>query len=147
MNMIKNVTDTNRLHKALKSMGKLIFVFGSNEAGVHGAGAARLALERYGAQYGKGFGLHGVSFAIPTKDRAIKTLPLVQIDLYVQKFKELAESKSDLHFQVTQIGCGLAGYKPRDIAPMFRNPPKNCSFDTAWLPYLGPDVMYWGTFP
>lgn len=147
MNMIKNVTDTNRLHKALKSMGKLIFVFGSNEAGVHGAGAARLALERYGARYGKGFGLHGISFAIPTKDRNIRTLPLVHIDPYVQQFMRLAKSKPDLQFQVTQIGCGLAGYKAKDIAPMFKGAPENCSFDTAWHPILGDDVMYWGTFP
>ena len=147
MNMIKNIKETNKLHDTLRPIGKLIFVFGSNEAGVHGAGAARLAQQRYGAVYGKGFGLHGVSFAIPTKNRVIRTLPLVHIDLYVQQFKKLAASKPDLHFQVTQIGCGLAGYTARDIAPMFRDSPKNCSFDTAWHPFLGDDVMYWGTVP
>lgn len=147
MNMIENVTKTNLLHKALKPMGNLIFVFGSNEAGIHGAGAARVALEQWGARQTKGIGLVGCSFAIPTKDKHIRTLPLDKVKQYVDHFLTTATHRSELHFMVTQIGCGLAGFKKHEIAPMFKDPPRNCSFDTAWHPFLGDDVMYWGTFP
>lgn len=147
MNMIENVTKTNLLHKALKPMGHLIFVFGSNEAGIHGAGAAREALEKWGARRTKGIGLVGQSFAIPTKDHNIHTLPLEQVKKYVAYFLTFAMHRPELHFMVTQIGCGLAGFKKEEIAPLFKDPPKNCSFDTAWHPLLGDDVMYWGTVP
>lgn len=147
MNMIENVTKTGLLHKALKPMGNLIFVFGSNEAGIHGAGAARVAKEQWGARQGKGIGLIGNSFAIPTKDKQIQTLPLASVEKYVKHFLTFAMLRSELHFQVTQIGCGLAGFKKEEIAPLFKDPPKNCSFDTAWHPFLGDDVMYWGSFP
>jgi len=102
-----------------------IFVFGSNEAGIHGAGAARLAWQKFGAVMGEAFGLYGKSFAIPTKDINIETLPLHNISQYVQSFLIIAKKRSDLTFYVTEIGCGLAGYKPKDIAPFFRNIPQN----------------------
>mgnify|MGYP003524645524 FL=1 len=96
-----------------------IFVFGSNESGIHGAGAALLAKNKFGAIQGKGFGLHGQSFAIPTKDINIRTLSLDEIQTYVYAFKGVVLSRPDLHFIITKIGCGLAGYTDNDIAPLF----------------------------
>jgi hypothetical protein len=102
-----------------------IFVFGSNLAGIHGAGAARVAVEKFGAVYGHGEGPQGRCWAIPTKDRNIKTLPLDRIAGFVARFLEAARKTPELTFLVTKIGCGLAGYEPRDIAPMFRDAPAN----------------------
>jgi hypothetical protein len=106
--------------------GKHIFVFGSNLAGVHGAGAARDARLYWGARVGVGLGLQGQSYAIPTKDDCIITLPLDRIEGYVKDFNGFATANPDLSFLVTAIGCGLAGYRPDQIAPMFSNSPKNC---------------------
>lgn len=96
-----------------------IFVFGSNEAGIHGAGAARQALDQFGARWGVGFGPQGKTFAIPTKDWSIRTLPIQYIKPYVNSFLSYALTQPNLVFLVTEIGCGLAGYKPKDIAPLF----------------------------
>lgn len=112
------------------------FVFGSNEAGFHGAGAAKYAVEHHGAVMGVGFGIAGNSFAIPTKDKTIRTLPLAVINDYVDEFIQYAKDNPRLKFQVTQVGCGLAGYKPWQIAPMFKEAPDNCLFDKAWSQYL-----------
>lgn len=115
-----------------------VFVFGSNLAGVHGAGAARAAMDRYGAVYGEGVGMTGNSYAIPTKDKQIKTLGLVDIALHVANFKIFAASNPEMKFFVTRVGCGLAGYADEDIAPMFRGSPPNCDFPSEWGPYLEP---------
>jgi hypothetical protein len=96
-----------------------IFVFGSNESGIHGAGAAKIAYEKFGATYGVGFGLQGLSFAIPTKDWKIQEMKRGEIRPYVNRFKEFAFFNRNLIFLVTEIGCGLAGHSPKDIAPMF----------------------------
>lgn len=127
-------------------MPKQIFVFGSNDAGVHGAGAAKVAYEKHGARWGKSYGHYGDSFAIPTKDEDIKTLPLGRIEDYVRGFLAYAKGHRKLTFKVTCIGCGLAGFKHEDIAPMFKEATKNCLFDEAWKPWLGDSVRYWGTF-
>lgn len=95
-----------------------VFVFGSNTAGLHGKGAARVAL-RLGAVYGYGAGRHGNTYAIPTKDHRINTLPLEQIRGYVHDFVRYASEHPKRIFLVTEIGCGLAGYSPEQIAPMF----------------------------
>ena len=124
---------------------KMIFVFGSNEAGIHGAGAAKFAYEKKNARYGKGYGHYGDSFAIPTKDEVIVTLPLARIEKYVQGFIAYAEGHRKQKFQVTRIGCGLAGYKDKDIAPLFADAPANCYFDEEWRPLLGDSKNYWGT--
>lgn len=129
-----------------KISSKAIFVFGSNESGIHGAGAAKFAYEKKGARWGKSYGHYGDSFAIPTKDEYIETMPLDRIQEYVQGFLAYARGHRKVKFQVTAIGCGLAGYKHEDIAPMFRMAPSNCSFDTQWEPWLGKDHNYWGTF-
>ncbi|MDI1266811.1 MAG: hypothetical protein PS018_26460 [bacterium] len=106
-------------------MTEPVFVFGSNLAGRHGRGAALWARQHRGAVYGIGVGMQGNSYAIPTKDRDIRTLPLGDIAEYVAIFLKFARSRDDLQFQLTPIGCGLAGYKPDQIAPMFRETPAN----------------------
>lgn len=103
-----------------------IFVFGSNLAGRHGKGAALFARQNHGAIYGKGIGLQGNSYAIPTKDERLQALHLDAIAAYVAMFLEEALTRPDLTFKVTPIGCGLAGYKPEQIAWMFDLPcPRN----------------------
>ena len=102
-----------------------IFVFGSNLAGRHGKGAALHALKHHGAEYGKGVGPQGNSYAIPTKSAYLGTLPLPDIRTYVKQFLAYAKAHPDQRFQLTAIGCGLAGYEPRDIATMFRDAPPN----------------------
>jgi hypothetical protein len=109
-----------------------IFVFGSNLAGRHGAGAALFALQNHGAIYGQGIGMQGDSYAIPTKDFLIKTLPLQIIKWHVNVFLEFATQQNILTFNVTRIGCGLAGYKDSDIAPMFKGAPINCLLPEGW---------------
>jgi hypothetical protein len=103
-----------------------IFVFGSNLAGRHGRGAALYARQHHGAIYGQGVGLQRSSYAIPTKDANLKTLPLTEIDVHVHAFKEFAREHPEMTFHVTAIGCGLAGYKPDQIAAMFKDAPSNC---------------------
>jgi hypothetical protein len=109
-----------------------IFVFGSNLAGRHGAGAAKSALFNHGAIYGQGVGLQGDSYAIPTKDGDLRTLPLEVIRRYVDDFISCALRMSNTTFNVTRVGCGLAGYSDDDIAPMFANAPPNCKLPPGW---------------
>lgn len=115
----------------------MIFVFGSNLSGVHGAGAAAFAVKNHGAVYGKGIGLQGESYAIPTKDHYIRTLPLRKIWNYVCQFIQFAKEHPELTFKVTRVGCGLAGYTDEDIAPMFKNPPTNCLMPPEWVSITG----------
>jgi hypothetical protein len=110
-----------------------IFVFGSHLAGRHGRGAALCALKEHGAIYGNGIGRQGNSYAIPTKDFSIKTLPLIEIEKYVKDFLKYAKDNPDLEFYVTKIGCGLAGYTNEQIAPFFKDFPPNCEIDKDWL--------------
>lgn len=122
------------------------FVFGSNEAGRHGAGAALEAYKKHKARYGMGFGHYGNSFAIPTKDSNIRTLPLDTIRAYVKAFIAYAESKPDLEFKVTRVGCGLAGIGEAVMANMFEGAPSNCYFDSKWEKYMPRGTKYWGTY-
>ena len=92
-----------------------IFVFGSNLAGAHGGGAARLAYRKFGAVWGEGVGLHGQTYAIPTMQGGVKT-----IKPYVDEFIRFAKEHPWLTFLVTRIGCGIAGFQDRDIAPLFK---------------------------
>jgi hypothetical protein len=96
-----------------------IFVFGSNLAGIHGAGAARLAFGRFGAVWGVGIGHQGRSYALPTKDKDIETLSLPEINNHVIDFLEYARNNPQFTFLVTKVGCGLAGWTVEDIAPCF----------------------------
>lgn len=109
-----------------------IFVFGSNEIGVHGAGAAYEARCYYGAKWGQGEGLQGQSYGIPTKDKFIRSLPLNVIAQYVERFIWFAASNPDMRFFVTAIGTGLAGYSHADIAPLFKAAPSNCRLPPEW---------------
>lgn len=122
----------------------MVFVFGSNLAGVHGAGAARVARFDHGAEIGVGNGPTGNSYALPTKDRNIRTMSKDAIRQFVKQFLEYAAAHPEQEFQVTRIGCGLAGYRDLDIAPMFKGASKNCLFDEAWKPWFGDDYRYWG---
>lgn len=92
-----------------------IFVFGSNLAGNHLGGAARTAYERFGAIMGQGVGLQGNSYAIPTMQGGVET-----IKPYVDDFIELAREWDQTTFYVTRIGCGIAGFKDEEIAPLFK---------------------------
>ena len=110
----------------------MIFVFGSNLAGRHGKGAALCARNTHGAVYGVGVGRTGNAYAIPTKDEHIQTLPLSRIEKYVTDFLEYARANPDLEFEVTRIGCGLAGYQEHEIKPMFAGAPMNCHLPDSW---------------
>lgn len=114
----------------------MIFVFGSNLAGRHGAGAAKWARQHRGAIYGQGEGLQGQSYAIPTKDANLRTLPLTEIEKYVNVFLKFAKEHMELNFQVTPIGCGLAGYKYDQIAPFFANHTENVKLPSEFIKCL-----------
>jgi hypothetical protein len=109
----------------------MIFVFGSNLAGRHGRGAALEARKKHGAIYGQGEGRQGNRYAIPTKDADL--LPMSLDDIYnaVARFLVCARLNPELQFNVTRIGCGLAGYTEADIRPMFSGAPSNCHFN--WI--------------
>jgi len=128
-----------------------VFVFGSNLAGRHGKGAAAVAKEQFGAKPGVGPGRQGQSYGIPTKDgRPLpdnprpsfndpsQTLPLAAIKPFVAEFIDHAKRHPHDRFFVTRVGCGLAGYKDAEIAPLFCKAPTNCSFPEEWRPWLGP---------
>lgn len=93
-----------------------IFVFGSNLGGNHGGGAALVAWKKFGAIYGQGVGLQGQSYGIPTMHGGVET-----IAPYVDEFIEFAEAHPEYFFYVTRIGCGIAGFTDREIAPLFKN--------------------------
>lgn len=123
----------------------MIFVFGSNLSGIHGAGAARYALENEGAIWGNGIGRQGNSYAIPTKGFNISNQPPEFCKPYVDQFIDYAKLYSELNFKVTCIGCGLAGNSHEDIAPYFKDAPSNCYFDFKWAEYLPNGVRFWGS--
>lgn len=93
-----------------------VFVFGSNLGGFHGGGAARVALDKFGAEWGNGVGIQGQSYAIPTMQGGVET-----IRPYVDDFIKYACRNADKFFFVTRIGCGIAGFDDADIAPLFAN--------------------------
>ena len=93
-----------------------IFVFGSNLMGMHGGGAARIAMEQFGAVWGQGVGLQGQSYAIPTMQGGVDT-----IKPYVDEFIAFAKIHPEYTFYVTRIGCGIAGFTDDQIAPLFEH--------------------------
>jgi hypothetical protein len=96
-----------------------VFVFGSNESGRYGLGAAKTALG-WGAKWGQAEGIQGRTYGIPTKDSSVRrTLSIVEIKPYVDRFIEFAKNNPDFIFLVTEVGCGLSKYHPKDIAPLF----------------------------
>lgn len=122
-----------------------IFVFGSNLQGMHGGGAARFAYEHFGAVWGQGVGLYGQSYAIPTMQGGVET-----IKPYVDDFLRFAIEHRELDFLITEIGCGIAGFTPQDIAPLFfkaiRNDIRNVylpeSFYEVWECGSSNEVFY-----
>lgn len=108
-----------------------VFVFGSNTEGMHAGGAARMAMN-WGAVYGKAFGLQGKTFAIPTVDytRSGK-MSIDEIKKYVDEFLDFTIKNKDKKFLVTEIGCGIAGFKVSEIAPLFR---KALEYSNVYLP-------------
>lgn len=113
-----------------------IFVFGSNLAGRHLGGAARVATQQYGAVEGEGLGLWGDSYAIPTLDERLQKRDLMAIALDVVDFLTHALDNSHEEFFVTRVGCGIAGFADAEIAPMFKGAPDNCTFADEWKPYV-----------
>lgn len=91
-----------------------VFVFGSNLAGMHGGGAAYVAWRQFGAVMGCGVGLRGQSYAIPTMQGGVET-----IKPYVDEFISFSGQHPELFFYVTRIGCGIAGFRDKEIAPLF----------------------------
>lgn len=110
----------------------IIFVFGSNQLGRHGAGAAYEAAVHFRAEEGIGEGLTGQAYAIPTKDCNWQVRSLAEIHHSVKTFLDYADARPEYTFFVTRIGCGYAGYTDADIAPMFANAPLNCILPDGW---------------
>lgn len=126
-------------YKELKSMKKRIsadfitelkeneiFVFGSNLQGMHGGGAARIAYEKFGAIWGQGVGLQGQSYGIPTMHGGVEV-----IKPYVDEFIEFAKTHPELKFLVTRVGCGIAGFRDEEMAPLFE---KAKELENVYLP-------------
>ena len=123
----------------------MVWVFGSNYSGIHGKGAAKVAREKFGAINGKGEGLQGRSYAIPScnlkKENGVwQTLPIPLIELRdnISWFLESVEKfdHKKYGFFITRIGCGLAGFKDSQVAPFFKGAKGNFSFAEEWRPYL-----------
>lgn len=127
-----------------------VFVFGSNRQGIHGAGAARHAARWCGARKGQGEGPMGAlpgiealipaSYAIPTKADPHTALPIEEVARHVAGFLDYARQCPTLTFQVTRIGCGLAGFTDDQIAPLFEDAPDNCLLPGVWRKRRDPEV-------
>lgn len=122
-----------------------IFVFGSNLAGQHKGGAAKAAHLKFGAEWGVGVGQTGQAYAIPTMQGGVET-----IKPYVDEFIEFAKVHTELKFLVTRIGCGIAGFKDEEIAPLFKKAISVCNiflpkefYDILVAPYLA-HCFYYG---
>lgn len=106
--------------------GGEIFVFGSNGAGAHMGGAAAMAVAKFGAIYGQAEGLQGQSYAIDTMDG------FEVMKEQVGRFIEFAGEHPELRFYVTEIGCGIAGFSPEEVAPLFKDVPVNVVLPTSF---------------
>lgn len=115
-----------------------VFVFGSNLAGNHAGGAARVARERFGAVMGQGVGLQGRSYAIPTMQGGVET-----IRPYVEGFITFAKGRPQTKFYVTRIGCGIAGFKDEQIAPLFA---QALHLENVFLPESFVNILRQGSF-
>lgn len=111
---------------------KEIFVFGSNLAGSHGAGAARQAHVQFGARLGCGEGLTGQSFAFPTLNHNLDQLPMHRLEEARDNLYLTCEEHPELRFLLTKVGCGLAGYVESEMRALFANPPSNLILPEDW---------------
>lgn len=109
-----------------------IYCFASNLAGRHGKGSALIAKDRWGARYGVGYGMMGQSFAIPTKNEKIQTLPLETVRKNINLFLNFAAKNEQYCFLTVKIGCGLAGFSEDQIKPLFQNRPSNVLVPFGW---------------
>lgn len=116
----------------------MVFVFGSNSMGNHGAGAAKTALDHYGAVMGEGNGLHGNSYAIDTMSGWNHLVD------NVNEFINYAKANPRMSFYVTPIGCGIAGYNTYDIAPLFEDAPFNVALCMDLVCALSPETVCGG---
>jgi len=114
----------------------MVFVFGSNMAGTHAGGAAKIALQHFGATRGVGRGWAGQSFAIPTMNEHLQQMPLSQIEYYIDDFKIYVKNHAQTIFFITAVGCGVAGYKVEEIAPMFKGIAHNVIFPESFRPFV-----------
>lgn len=117
-----------------------VFVFGSNLGGLHGRGAAATAFRHHGAEYGVGEGRTGSAYALPTKDAALKSLPLESVLAAIERFKTYAAEHPEEAFEVTRVGCGLAGFRDSDVYQAFRDAPVNCVLPYVWQVALRPEL-------
>ncbi|AYO54898.1 A1S_2505 family phage non-structural protein [Acinetobacter wuhouensis] len=113
-----------------------IFVFGSNMVGTHQGGAAKTALLYFGATKGVGRGWAGQSFAIPTMNEHLQQMPLSQIQHYIDDFKIYTKNHLKMKYFITSVGCGVAGYKVEEIAPMFKGISRNVIFPVSFRPFV-----------
>ena len=130
-----------------------IWGFGSNLSGIHGAGAAKVALDKFCARWGVGAGPTGDAYAIPTKQvyyddpeekspgirwakQGLVTMSIHAIKPYVDQFIDYSDALKYKTFFLTRIGCGLAGYKDEEIAPLFYHAPDHCIFPVQWRDFV-----------
>lgn len=113
-----------------------VFVFGSNLAGTHAGGAAKIALLHFGAMKGAGRGWAGQSYAIPTMNEHLQQMPLSQIASYIDDFKIYTKNHPKMKYFITAVGCGVAGYKVEEIAPMFKGISHNVIFPSSFRPFV-----------
>jgi hypothetical protein len=113
----------------------MIFVFGSNLAGIHGAGAAKYAYENHGAEWGVGEGLTGNSYALPTKGYQIENIPFSDVARNVYTFVHFARNNPDMIFALTPVGTGLAGHSKRDLWSILSavGLPTNVYLTSSWV--------------
>jgi hypothetical protein len=116
----------------LELQDKEVFVFGSNLGGRHGAGAARYALENFGAIYGMGHGLQGRSYAFPTLDQNLKQLDSKLLSRFALTFYHTAANWPHYVFMLTKVGCGLAGYTEAEMKWYFKFAPDNVVKPEGW---------------
>lgn len=125
--------------KLMQVRSDTIFVFGSNLQGIHGAGAAYTAYKDYGARMFHAEGIMGRSYALPTVNTVYQPkMDLQDVKKHVDIFKKCADLNSHLVFLVTQIGCGLAGHKVSEVAPMFAECASNCILPEAFVAHNNP---------
>lgn len=109
------------------------FVFGSNRLGVHGAGAAWYAVSRLGARPGIGEGVSGRTYALPTCSMPGVPLTLDEVRVHVERFLRVARAMSEARFFVSAVGCGIAGFREEQVAPLFADAPANCDLPPTFL--------------
>lgn len=114
-----------------------VFVFGSNLAGNHRKGAAKTALDKFGAMQGVGRGWSGQSFAIPTQNEHLQAMPIHQVEHYIKDFKIYTKNHPKFIYFITAIGCGSTGFHAKDIAPLFQDISDNVILPIRFKEFLG----------